>query len=227
MVTIFQKIIFGIGTSVILISLVYALLIFKSVSKKHPMKYFCVSPIIALILSINTLLYFYNCYNQKAYFLFQYGLFFMDAVFWGYFFSKIFKISSDQRMVQLLFLVAFSINAILISSSIYSVPSFHLQAIFNLFKTLSCLFYYLRLFKNESKFNLTKEPIFWVTNGVFFYNGLSLPFYTLNSYFKNAMPLDLYHNIFSITNILIITMHLFFIKGNSLLLSPDTKKQPL
>jgi hypothetical protein len=76
-----------------------------------------------------------------------------------------------------------------------------------------CIYFYHKLFKDLPTKNIKSEPSFWIVTGLFFYSCLSVPFYTLNEYMRSSFTRIVYTNIFSISNILIIIMHLFFIKA--------------
>ncbi len=200
------------GTVVILVNFIIALILSKK--QNTVMKVFFICIIIALLVSINSIFgLFLPTYNLKICFTIQNILFLLDLFFWGIFFLKILRDKKSQRIIKVLFAITFSIAAYILYSNSITKVSLQALAVIDICKTIFCILFYHNLFKIISSQNLFKNPIFWIVTGVIFYSCLSLPFYGLNNYIKLQFAPFIANNIFSISNMLIIIMYLFFTKA--------------
>ena len=212
--TVLHYMVIWIGTFVILVSFVLSLLLNKKFRIRNYMKGFYILPLIALLLSVNTIFnILFHAYNNKHFFLLQYSLSILDLIFWRVFFVNLFTNIKDVNKVKLFFLIVLILTSILFFLNDWGNPNFQAISIFNFCKTLFCILYFYKLFKDIPEKNITLEPSFWIVTGLFFYSGLSIPFYSLHNYIKSNTPLFISTNIFAISNMLIIIMHLFFIKA--------------
>jgi hypothetical protein len=118
-----------------------------------------------------------------------------------------------SKKIKILFLSTLLIAVYLIYFNSTNTPNLHIHALSNICKTIFCIFFYNKLFKNTPHQNILLEPSFWIVTGLIFYSCLSLPFYALNSYIRQQFVPVISYNIFSISNMLIIIMHLFFLKA--------------
>jgi hypothetical protein len=201
-----------IGTGVILIAFVVSLVYSKNNSVY--MKGFFLCILFALLVSINTicgrLLLLYNtriCFSiQSIYIL-------LDFIFWRSFFLRLLKDKKINKIIQILSALSLSTAIFFLCYNSKNNSNLHVLALINICKTLFCILYYHNLFKNISDQNILSKPSFWIVTGVLFYSCLSLPFYGLNIYIKLQFPPLLSNNIFSISNMLIIIMYIFFIKA--------------
>ena len=201
-----------IGTVVILISFVMA--IFIPVNKRAYMKGFYFYSLIALLISGNTILSsIFLIYSLRIFYIIQSVLAFCSLVFWIFFFHKVLNDYTLKKIIQLLFLCTFLLTICLLYFSSSNKPNLQIVALTNMCQAIFCIFFYYNLFKNLSSQNILLEPSFWIVAGLIFYSCLSIPFYALNSYIKQEFPSIISSKIFSISNIMIIIMHLFFIKG--------------
>lgn len=201
-----------IGTGVILISFIIALLI--PTNNRPYMKGFFFCPLIGLVLSINAICRFYvSIYPRNLLFTIQNSLFLIDLLFWYYFFSRILSDEKDSNKIKSLLLITLLISVYLLFFTNVDKRNVHIIALASICKTIFCIFFYYKLFKNLSYKNILSEPSFWIVTGLIFYSCLSLPFYGLSSYIKMQFSPLVLNNIFSISNMLIIIMHLFFIKA--------------
>lgn len=202
------------GTAVIFLSLIFSLLIIKKARVRKYMQGFFICPLIAVLLSLNTILNrLFYLYSDKLYFLIQFFILLLDLIFWGIFFSKIFNSNRDLRKVKIAFWSILVLAIISFTLNNSSSPNYHTIGLFNICKTLYCVFFYYKLFKDLPNQTITAEPIFWIVTGLFFYSCLSLPCYALYNYIKLKTSSYISINIFAISNMLIIIMHLFFIKA--------------
>jgi len=201
-----------VGTGVILISFIIAIIIPKK--NKSYMKGFFFCPLLSLLVSVNSISSrFFLLYTIEKNFFIQTILHLCDLLFWTLFFLKISKDKKDFRNIKILFISTLVIAVQLVYFNNSDNPNLHIHALSSMCKTIFCIFFYNNLFKNLPKQNILLEPSFWIVTGLFFYSCLSLPFYALNSYIKQQFLPVIYSNIFSISNMLIIIMHLFFIKA--------------
>ncbi len=201
-----------IGTSVILVSFLISLFIPKNKIAYMRGFYFC--PLIALLLSINAIysLYF-PVYFKDMLFTIQNCLFILDLLFWYHFFLKVLNNKKDSEKLEKLLLLTLLFAVYLIFFSTAGTKNLHVIALTAICKTIFCVFFYYKLFKNLYYQNILKEPSFWIITGLIFCSCLSLPFYGLHSYIKSQFSSLISSNIFSVSNMLIIIMHLFFIKA--------------
>lgn len=201
-----------IGTGIIFISFITALLIPQST--KSYMKGFFLCPLMALLVSLNSICgSLFLMYSINLFFLIQSFLFLLDLLFWSKFFLTILNHKSDAVLIKILTATVFLIAFYLLFVSKVNKQNLHTVALSTICKTIFCVIYYSRLFKYLFYQNILSEPSFWIVTGVILYSCLSLPFYGLNSYIKLQFPQNISSSIFSISNILIIIMHLFFAKA--------------
>ena len=93
-----------IGTGIILISLIGALIISKN--NKLYLKSFFICPLLALFVSINSILgSIFLLYPSKLFFDIQSFLFLLDLLFWAFFFSTILQKKKDVNKIKFLLLI--------------------------------------------------------------------------------------------------------------------------
>jgi hypothetical protein len=202
------------GTFVILVSLFFSFLVKKKKASRKYMKNFFFYPLIAILLSINTILgMILFIYSSRITFLIQIFLFLFDLVFWCSFFSIIFKNKTDSTIIKWIFCITVLIEIALFQFSNLNETNLHTISLINICKAFFCIFFYYKLFKNVPTQNIKLEPSFWIVTGLFFYSCLSIPFYALNDYIRSLFTPTVAANIFATSNIFVIIMHLFFIKA--------------
>lgn len=200
------------GTGVIIIAFIISLQLSRNINGY--MKGFFLCILIALIESINSILgSLLFLYNIEIFYLIQSILILLDLLFWTSFFLKLLKDTKSVRIIQTLFISTFSLAIYLLYYNSINNSNLHVLALLNICKTIFCILFYYNLFKNISVRNILLEPSFWIVTGLIFYSCLSLPFYALHSYIKQQFSPLISNNIFSISNMLIIVMYLFFIKA--------------
>lgn len=77
---------------------------------------------------------------------------------------------------------------------------------------IACILYYIDLFKNEPKLNLTALPSFWAITGLSFFMLCTLPYSVFSMYLIKA-DFVLYNNLFSIFDIFYCLLFLMIIKA--------------
>lgn len=201
-----------IGTGVILIAFIIALLIPKN--NKAYMKGFFFCILIALLVSTNSICFkFFFLYNNEICFFIQSTLFLFDLLFWTLFFLKLLTDAKNHRIIKILFILTLSLAVYIFYYNSTDKSNLHVLALLNICKTIFCVLFYHNLFKKMSDQKILLEPAFWIVNGLIFYSCLSLPFYGLSGYIQQEFSPLIVNNIFSISNMLIIIMYLFFIKA--------------
>ena len=178
------------------------------------MKWFFLCPLIALLASINSICgRFFFLYRTDTFFTIQIFLFLADFFFWFSFFLQIINHKKDRAQLTILLLINLCIAFYLLFFSNVDTKNMHIVALTAICKTVFCIFFFYKLFKNLFYQNILKEPAFWIVTGLIFCSTLSLPIYALYSYIKSHFSPLVTSNFFSLSNILIIIMHLFFIKA--------------
>ena len=178
------------------------------------MKWFYLAPLIALLVSVNSICgKMYSLYSTTLFFNIQSFLFLVDLVFWYLFFSNILNNRNDSIKLNILLSISLSVAAYLLFFSNVDKKNLNIVALSAIFKTIFCILFYYKLIKNLFYQKILLEPAFWIVTGLIFYSSLSLTFYGLNGYIKLQFSPSIASNIFSISNMLIIIMHLFFIKA--------------
>ena len=212
--TMLYQAIIWVGTFVLFISFLFALIINNRYGSKIYMKGFYLYPLLGLCLSANTILStIFFIYNPIDYFLLQFLLLLFDLIFWIIFFLTIFKDDDASIKIKYIFSITLLISLVSFLFNNLDKPNLHTVSIFNICKVFFCIIYYNKLFNDKPIQNIKTEPLFWIVTGLFFYASLSIPFYTLNFYIRSQFSLIIASNIFSISNVLIIIMHLFFLKA--------------
>ncbi len=212
MLRLYQAVIW-VGSVVILISFMMAIFNNQRFAARTYMRNFLFCPLSGLLISINTILSkLFFVYSNSFLYSIQFSLDLLYLAFWAHFFLNVFINRNDLLKIKILFFSTFLIAVALYIFSNHQQANLHLLSVMNLCNTISCTFFYYKLFKNVPDQDIKFEPSFWVIAGLFFYSALSLPFYALNDYIKATFPL-IASDIFAISNVMIIIMHFFFIKA--------------
>lgn len=201
-----------VGTVIIVISFTLSLCVSKN--RKDYMKWFFLCPLISITVSTNSILsIFYNFYGILPRYYIQSILFLLDLTFWFIFFLKVIRAKIFFNKLKFIYVFTMFFSLLILYANTYRNNNLHLIGLCNIGKTVFCVIYYQSIFRNLVYENLLKEPSFWIVTGLIFYTSLSLPFYGLHGYISDSFPDQIAGNIFSISNILIIIMHLFFMKS--------------
>lgn len=209
-----ENIVIWIGTGVILISFIMALFIRRYKHIPYYMKSFYVYPLIALLISINTILFrYFNLYPAYALYFLQKNLLIIDFIFFGLFSNYLLRYNRYKNFIKIIFAI-FAIATIYFTYS-YDIdkPVYRAHVAVNLGKCLFCLFYFNSLFNDKDVLQLKKEPSFWIVTGVFFYSSITLPAYAIYDYLRANLSKFLSDGIFAATNMAIIIMHILFIQS--------------
>ena len=202
------------GTISILVSFIFALSICNPKDTRSYMQYFFVYPLIGILISVNSILTsFFPLYKRTVNFPLQNFLLLVDLIFWVMFFSDFFRNKSDKTKLKITFFITLGFALFSYFYSPLDKPNLHTISLFNICKTLFCIYFYYDLFKKPPNQKIKSEPSFWIVTGLFFYSCLSMPFYALHDYLRVKFPLVISASLFAMSNILIIIMHFFFLKA--------------
>ena len=207
------------GTIVILCSFILSLGMFKKTGSPPYLKNFYLYPLLALLLSIFTILNNFTFQTLKVTKTAIENLYIiLELFFWSYFFLNLFNTKRIKTLVRILFLLSFFLTIYLISNSALKSYNHKILSINNLLYVFYCCIYFFNLFKNTPTKKLKSDPVFFIILGIFFYAVFSLPLLSISDYFKNSNHQSLSAAIVCTINLTIIIMHLFFIKGYSCLI---------
>jgi len=200
-----------VGTGFIILSVIVALYYRKKVTFSY-LKNFYIITFITFIISINAICGFLlGLYSKQIYISIQNIFFIIDLIFWGFFFLGLLKLNQKYVRVVFIFFLFFVIALRLYTG--INTSYFQIHSISNFCKLIFCVFYFDELFKSNLRLNLKTDPGFWIVTGVFFYTAISFPVYAIHNYLRDTFGEVIAGNIFAVTNITIIIMHLLFIKA--------------
>ena len=191
-----------------------ALIISKNKQIPVYLKRFYLYPLLVALLSLNTIAAIYfHLYSSAIQFAFQNIMEIVEFTFWGLFFLHLMKTTNSLKYIKSVFLSFLLIIICWTFLNNFYKPLFQTFALGNFGKSIFCIFYFNKLFKDSPKLNLKNEPSFWIITGVFFCSSITLPQYAINDYLRNNVNKIISNNIFASTNIAIIIMHILFIKA--------------
>lgn len=207
------KIINFIGTFIILATLISSIITSSFRKIKH-FKLFFIYPLLEFILSVKTVSsHFFVNRDIKISHTFESIFLILENLFWGILFIIFFSKKKNAPAIYIIFGCSLFIILSLIIQNNISSPNFKVSAISNLTFSIYCILYFSKIFQERPILSLYKEPSFWVFSGLLFYSILSLPLFPIADY---ELAHSTSRNIllfFSIINVQVIVMHIFFIKG--------------
>lgn len=204
------------GTFILILSFILALKVNNYIQTPKYMKNFYFIPLAGVVISINHFaIKIFPGYQKTFAYLFQTVTLLFILFLWRLFFIKIFVLPRDKFYINIATMLTVLIFILFTFTSKYNKPNLHIFSVLNFCQVLFCTFYYYKLFKTEPIQDIKQEPSFWITIGLLSYSCLSIPIYILNDYIRNFLPYTISRTIFAFSNILIIVMHLFFIKSYS------------
>lgn len=203
-----------IGTLVILISFITALKVNKIKGKPDNLTHFYLYPLFAL--SLSSLTFTENIiqkldpqiipYLESSYIV-------IEITLLGFFFLKTLRQNRSINLLKIIFVVCLLIILYLIVRDNLKTYNYQATAISNLFFCLCSCIYFKQLFLNDPIVIINKDSTFWIVSGIFFYSTFSLPLYPISAYFRNNEIFAVSQTLILIINLLVIIMHLFFIKS--------------
>ena len=203
-----------VGSIVILCSLTIAIYIRPKKYTPSYIKNFYIYPLTALFISFTTIINMLIYRIPKFSYNILVNLFFtIHLIFWYFFFVNYFDNHKTKSLVKKIFFVTVVSTVTVITTNKFEFTNYKLGAISDLNFALYCLLYFISLFRNEPIRKITEDPSFWIITGLFFYSTFSLPLFPIFDYFRNNLLLQVSESVVMVINLLIIIMHLFFIKG--------------
>jgi hypothetical protein len=206
-----HKFIILFGTFVILLTLTIALFA-KKTDRPAYLKYIVIYIILGLLISANTIshIIFNQPFGQKKHILLFDLLYLFQSLALSLFFKTIIK----RKIVLPLILISTLAQIIFILRQFDTFTTFDV----NIFATpvfiILSIFYFRDLLQNRPLINLTKSSLFWFTVGIFFWACVSFPIYSLHFQIKEYIHnRNIIFQIFSISNMALIVMYIFFIKS--------------
>lgn len=215
------KSIIYLGTGIILISFTLSI---KFINEKRisSTKYIRIYIFLGVLLCSNAILSTSNLFGL-GYFrkddthLIQEILFLLQYLSLCFFFIKVLSPSISKFYIK-------GIKAMALISIIIQVATmlflymrnnhFFSNALSNLFLIIFSIVYFKDLLTNKPTQNLFKTANFWVIIGIFFHACVSFPIYALLPTIISSIHTKVYNEqIFSLSNMSLIVMYLFFIKS--------------
>jgi hypothetical protein len=134
-------------------------------------------------------------------------------VFLTFFIYNIIKSNRKKKYLLPLFFIFISFLLFSFTQREIRIKNLFAYSISNLGLVIFCIVYYLDLFNNVTKLNLSATPSFWIISGIFFCMCITIPLTTLFEYLNQIISNDFEKNIGAIISFAYGIMHLFFIKA--------------
>jgi|GEM_PF-1416024 len=203
-----------VGTIVILFSTLISFSIRRCTAIPYHFKIFYIYPLTAFILSLVTITNYHIYSISKIYInIFENSILLIENIFWGVFFLSYFNKKKARNNIKKAFISSLLVVLILTIINKFDTPNYKIAGVSNLGFVLYCLIFLNNLFKNDPVKKISELSIFWIVIGLFFYAVFSTSLFPLCEYLKNQNNSMLLIVILCVINLLVIIMHLFFIKG--------------
>jgi hypothetical protein len=202
------------GTAIIVITLILALS-FARKAKPSYFRYILDFIVLSLLISANTYIAIYLKLVDNQLILFiERVLILLQFITLGLFYLDVLKKSVFIKKAQLLFHLCITIQIILIATTFITDILIYTKVSSNIFLIIFSAFFYKDLLNNKPKLILTKSSSFWIVTGIFFSYCVSFPVYSLVPFIvKSTEYKNTRSQLFSISNMSLIVMYLFFIKS--------------
>jgi hypothetical protein len=211
----FNSFIILFGTGVILLAFIVALWFTKK-DKPSFFTYIFWAICIGLLLSVNAITgFFLKMYPPRTAFIVQGILDVIHSFYLGLFFHKILSGSNYKKAAYAILWIFTGIQILILIALINnSRIAFHTHTAASLMFVLFSIFYFRSLLGNNSKVVLYKLPVFFIVIGIFSWACISFPIYAFSPIvIQNSKYESLITKVFTLANILLIVMYLFFIKA--------------
>jgi hypothetical protein len=203
-----------IGSIVILLSLSGAIFIRFKFEVPKFLRFFYLYPLLAFVLSIVTITNTFIYKLSKPVISTSESLYvIIEPIFWAYFFLSLFEDVKMKNLVKVISSILIVMTLFFIIKSDAEEYNHKVISINNLSYCLYCSFYFINLFRKDPLLTITKEPLFWIISGIFFYSAVSLPLFPFSDYYRKFYSRGYFLAYVSAINLVIIIMHLLFIKG--------------
>ena len=209
----FHQTVIFLGLMVLIVALLASFSIRKLNIIPFSIKNFYLVPLLALILTFNTILInVLNIYSIEIGGMIERIIVMFDFLFWIYFFSSLDIKLFTKKRYELLVSLGGGILFIIISVNYISNKFHHYTlAIFYFFEIVLCLIYLNRLFSKPPQRLLIKDPVFWIVTGLLMKSAVAFPTNLASEIMYVGKNSKFYLVIFPISNIAVIVMYLQFI----------------
>ena len=213
------------GTGVIIIAFFVALAFLKK-DKPVYFKYILTFIILGLLISLNSVVYFYLFwYAINLTILIEQLLLLLQSLMLCLFFVEVLKNVTIVKKIRLLIYLSILIQAILIILLFSKNIKIKIRPLIssNLILAIFCIFYLRNLMKNTPAISITKSTTFWIVMGILYSSCIGFPVNFLVMLIPvDQQYLDLHYQIFSISNMSLIVLYLLIIKSYLCLKHPQT-----
>lgn len=217
---------------IIIGSLVVFISLFLSLGKRRnsytpETKYFFLCPLFATIMSIKTLLLIGGIIEFSTdLILLEITIYSFDFFFWMFYFFRYFgKTLHPNKLILVVFIFS-SVYIPVLVYTLFNSHNYHYQRVLHytilFFLGIS---YYYSIFNEPPKKELARDGNFWINNGLFINSVVSIPVLLGTNYMFISKNVNFYFILFPLSNLAIIIMHLFFIKGYKFFIITEINKE--
>lgn len=217
-----HKFIVLLGTGVILVAFLVAIAYAKRAKPKY-YKYIFAVIILGLLISANSILHlFIKIESDIILSTIERILLLFQFIALSFFYTDLLKESisynKSKRLIQFCIIIQIALTVI---SIIFKIPTY-VKTVPSIFLIIYSVIYYKHLLKNKPTLILIKSSPFWIVTGIFFSFCVSLPVYGLTPFMVRYPEYkNLRFQLFSISNMALITMYFFIIKSYLCLKHPQ------
>jgi hypothetical protein len=211
-----------IGTFIIIINLLIAIFFIRK-EKPYYYKFLFIFIFVGLLISLNSIInILIKPLGNQILPITERLLLLVQFFLVAKLYKELLKKSLLKKTINNLFYLSILVQITLVSISIFmSVPSYTKIGT-NAFLILFSVFYYRDLLTNKPKLIILKSSTFWLVTGIFFSFSISFPVYALIPFLSKFPDYNnIKYQLFSISNIALIVMYLFFIKSYLCLKHPQ------
>jgi len=133
--------------------------------------------------------------------------------FLSYFFNKVFHQKISRFIFMLVFFSSMPFILFLATKNIIDRRGFESFSVVNFCLVIFCILYYYQLFSSSPKRQLLNEPSFWITSGIFFSMGITIPLHIIFKYLESSLDHEIFEGLRGIGFFAYGVMHLFFTKA--------------
>jgi hypothetical protein len=211
------------GTLVIVITFLVALAFLKK-EKPRYCKFIFIFIVLGLLLSVNTIASnnYTWLYSIKVRILIEQILILLQSLMFSFFFLEVLKKSIFAEKIKILIAILIPIQIGLIIVVQFGNTEIRPSIVPNLILLIFCYFYLRDLLNNKPTIILVRSPAFWLVMGFLFSSCIGFPVSSLIPFVSKSQEYtDLRFQIFSIHNMSLVIMYLFFIKSYLCLKRPQ------
>jgi len=205
-----HKFIIFFGTGVILVTFFIAVSYLK---KEKPIfyKYIFIFIILGLLISLNTIIYYYfhltSLYNLR---LVQYLLTSLQMPCISLFFLNILSNNSSRKLLVYLSIIFIALQLFIFILGILNYIDFtNTYVCISLISLIYSMFYFRDFLNTPFQIHFAHNSTFWIVVGIFFHSCISFPVYSLYKFIPLQSYKDLRFAIFSLSNMSLTILYIF------------------